>query len=103
MSHFPRALESAIRRLRAICEDDKNPVDVLLRASELIVSSYGLAHIPEHREPRRKGLKAVVQARLQMSAVDKEIVGRLAEARKERKLQRRIDRLLAEPTTKENL
>jgi hypothetical protein len=99
---FPRPAERAVRFLDKLLADDTQPRDIRMRCAELVLASYGLAPLAEERQPRHRGLKALIDARLELSAVDKEIGGRVraeqAKQRKERKLQREIEKLLSETT-----
>jgi hypothetical protein len=81
MRLFPRPAERAVRFLDKLLADDTQPRDIRIRCSELILVCYGLVSLPDDRQPH-KGLKGVVNCRLDLSATDKKIAGRIREDRK---------------------
>jgi hypothetical protein len=82
MRHFPRPIERAVRFLDRLLADDTQPRDVRMRCAELLLASYGLVSLSQDRRPRRKTLKGIVDARLDLFAVDKKIAGQVREDRK---------------------
>jgi len=85
MRIFPRSCETAVKTLREICADPKNPIAIRARCAELILEAYGLAALPAERESayrELKRVKAAVQQKVDASANDKTIVARIHEAAK---------------------
>jgi len=91
---FPRPVEAAVRVLKAICDDPQNPTDLRARAAELILHAYGYANLRPDEEPRHRSLKQVAAARVNISALDRQLTGKVSEDRKTKKLDRQIDALL---------
>jgi hypothetical protein len=91
---FPRPVEAAVRVLKAICDDPQNPTDLRARAAELILHAYGLVSLPTDAEPRHRTIKQVAAARVNISALDKQLSGKISEDRRTKKLERDIDKLL---------
>jgi hypothetical protein len=91
---FPRPVESAIRILKLICDDPQNPTDLRARAAELILHAYRLASLPADAEPRHRTVKQIASARVKISDLDRQLTGKIAEDRKQKKIERQIDALL---------
>lgn len=98
---FPRPVEAAVRVLKKICDDPTAPIALKARSAELILSAYGMAAIPPEEQPRRYGLKGIIAARVKISEVDKQISERVKADRKQKKLEREIDAVLAPKGTEE--
>jgi hypothetical protein len=82
MRVFPRAAEAAVRALKMICEDTKNPVSMRARSAELILSAYNLANLPPDRVSKHNGLRQIQRA-LELSATDRKIAGKVRAERRE--------------------
>jgi len=85
MRIFPRTCETAVKTLREICADPKNPIAIRARCAELILEAYGLAALPAERESayrELKRIKTIVQAKVDSSASDRMIVARIHETAK---------------------
>ena len=112
MRIFPRSCETAVKVLREICADSKNPNVLRARCAELILEAYGLAALPAERESAYRELKRIktaVQAKVDASASDGTIVARIREEAKARArgsprkssgLPSDIRRLIDEPIAK---
>jgi hypothetical protein len=81
MRAFPRAAEAAVRALKMICEDTKNPVSMRARSAELILSAYNLANLPPDRVSKHNGLRQI-QGALELSVIDRKIAGQVRDDRK---------------------
>lgn len=77
MRHFPRPIERAVRFLDKLLADETQPRDVRMRCAELLLASYGLVSLDAERTPKHNGLKRLMSARLELSAVDKGIARRV--------------------------
>jgi len=88
---LPRAAEAAIRTLKTICEDPKTPVPMRARSAELILSAYGLVTLSPEQKPRHPGVKALIDARLDLSAIDAKISGQVRQSKAD---QRRLAKIL---------
>jgi hypothetical protein len=99
MRTHPQSIEVVLRVLKKICEAAESTTAERFRACELILAAYNRLVFEPERKPQHRALKTIVDARLELSAVDKEIAGRVraeqAKQRKERKLQREIEKLLS--------
>jgi hypothetical protein len=91
---FPRPVEAAVRVLKNICDDATNPPALRARSAELILNAYGLATIPTDAEPRHRTVKQIAVARVKISDLDRQLTGKIAEDRKQKKIERQIDALL---------
>lgn len=76
MRIFPRPVEIAVRTLKEVCADPKNPIPLRARSAELILSAYGLAVIPPERESRYRELKRVKEA-VETPRLDKELAAKV--------------------------
>jgi hypothetical protein len=92
---FPRPVESAIRILKQICDDPQNPTDLRARAAELILHSYGYANLRPDEEPRHRTVKQIAAARVNISALDRQLSAGVAADRKQKQLERKIDALVS--------
>jgi hypothetical protein len=79
---FPRPAERAVRFLDKLLSDETQPRDIRMRCAELVLASYGFVSLAEER-PRHGSLKAIVNARLDLSATDRTIAGQVRTRRKE--------------------
>lgn len=85
MRIFPRSCETAVKTLREICADPKNPIALRARCAELILEAYGLAALPAERESayrELKRIKSAVQTKVDASASDRTVVARIHETAK---------------------
>ena len=91
---FPRAAEAALRTLKQICEDDRNPAPMRARSAELLLSAYGLAGLPPERIAKHNGLRSI-QGAVELSGIDKAIAGKVRAQRKEQslKLKKELEKL----------
>jgi len=83
---FPRAAESAVRTLKAICEDPRQPVSLRARSAELILSAYGLVTLSNEHVSKHNGLRQI-QSALELSATDRKVAGQVRARRKEQSLR----------------
>jgi hypothetical protein len=97
---FPRPVEAAVRVLKNICDDATNPPALRARSAELILNAYGLAAIPPDAEPRHRTVKQIASARVKISDLDRQLTGKIAEDRKQKKIERQIDLLTAKTDSK---
>lgn len=91
---FPRPIEAAVRVLKNICDDATNSTELRARSAELLLAAYGLAAIPPDAEPRHRTVKQIASARVKISALDKQLTGKISEDRKQKNIERQIDALL---------
>jgi gamma-glutamyl:cysteine ligase YbdK (ATP-grasp superfamily) len=96
---FPRPIESAVRTLKRICDDAANPLVLRARAAELLLATYGYAHLQPDEEPRHRTVKQITATRAKVSALDKELSQRIKKDRKQKKLERELDAVLGEKGT----
>jgi len=83
---FPRAAESAVRVLKAICDDPGQPVQMRARSAELILSAYNLVSLSPERASKHNGLRQI-QGALELSGIDRKIAGQVRKERRKQSLK----------------
>ena len=69
--------------LKKICEAPDSTTAERFRAAELILAAHGRLVLDPERKPRHRDLKSIVDARLDLSAIDKKLAGQVRTRRKE--------------------